>query len=478
MTDTPGTAATPSLPLRQWVLLAVVCTALLLEGMSLSSTNIQIPSIQRDLGLSESALPLVVSAFLVAFAGFLLLGGQCADVFGRRRVFITGLVLFAGASALAGMAEGAAVLVTARALQGLGAALSLPAAVSIITNTFEEGRPRNQALAVYSATGAAGFGVGLLVAGASTELFDWRWGFWVYVPFALTAVVGAVLTVPAHRPESRSTASWGSYLLISWTLIAVVAAAALAQEQAWMLSLLVVVAALVPAVWFITIQRGSPTPPLPRDVVAAVPVLVATASLALGFGTVTSALFLAGVGLQEELGYGALMAGVALLPQGIMVLLLSSVGATLTARIGPHRTLVTGLAFLGAGTLLLLTMNPAWSYWFTVLPASTLIGIGVAFIFPASNIMAVNAVALERHGVTASLIATGQQAGGAIGLAFVGAVLYGAQSFNADAATTWALAASAAYCVLGVLLVWYFQVKERRNHGKKETSYDTRNRTR
>lgn len=473
MTGTHGTAAALSPPLRRWALLAVVCTALLLEGMSLSSTNIQIPSIQRDLDLPNAVLPLVVSAFLVAFAGFLLLGGRCADVFGRRRVFITGLVLFAGASALAGAAEGAAVLVAARALQGLGAALSLPAAVSIITNTFEEGRPRNQALAVYSATGAAGFGLGLLVAGASTELFNWRWGFWIYVPFALAAIAGAVFTVPAHRPSTRGTPSWGGYLLISWTLIAVVAAATLAQDQAWGPSLLIAGTALVPAVWFIALQRGAQSPPLPREVVSAGPVLVGTASLALGFGTVASSLFLAGVGLQEELGYGALSAGIALLPQGVMVLLLSSAGAALTARIGPHRTLITGLALLGAGTLLLLTMDPERSYWLTVLPASSLIGIGVAFIFPASNIMAVNAVALERHGVTASLVATGQQAGGAVGLALVGVVLYGTGFFSAAAATTWALVASAAYCVLGILLVGYCQAVKRRVHGKERTGRGT-----
>lgn len=463
MTDTRDTAEAPSMTPRQGLLLAVVCTALLLEGMSLSSTNIQIPSIQRDLALPDAALPLVVSAFLVAFAGFLIPGGLCADVFGRRRVFIAGLATFAAASALAGAAEEAPTLVAARALQGLGAALSLPAAVSIITNTFEEGRPRNQALAVYSATGAAGFGLGLLVAGVSTELFDWRWGFWVYVPLALAAVAGAALTVPAYRPETKRTPSWGGYLLICWTLVSVVAAATLAQEQAWVTSALVLATAMVPAVWFAVLQRRSPAPPLPRAVVSAAPVLTGAACLALAFGTVTSSLFLAGVGLQEALGYGPLLAGTALLPQGAMVLLLSSTGARLTAKIGPHRTLVTGLALLGAGTLLLMTMAMDGSYWFTVFPASTLIGIGVALIFPASNIMAVNAVALEYHGVTASLVTTGQQAGGAIGLALVGAVFYGLQPVGPGTATTWALAASTAYCLIGIGLIGAFRARERRD---------------
>ncbi len=278
-----------------------MCTALLLEGMSLSSTNIQLPAIQRDLGLSDSSLSLVVAAFLASFAGLLMLGGQCADAFGRRRVFIAGVGLFGAASILAGAADGAVQLVTARALQGLGAALSLPAAVSIITNTFEEGRPRDQALAVYSATGAAGFGLGLLAAGASTELLDWRWGFWVYVPCALAAVIGAVTSVPAHRPESRTSPPWGSSLLIAWTLVAVIAAAAMAQNRLWGLSLATAATALVPAAWFLTLQRRGASPPLPRDVVSARPVLIGVGSLALGFGTVTSSLFLAGTGLQEDL---------------------------------------------------------------------------------------------------------------------------------------------------------------------------------
>jgi MFS family permease len=189
---------------RRWAGLVVLCVALFLEGMNLSSISVQIPVISEDLHLSTSTAQFVVSAYLVTYAGFLLLGGRMADLLGRRFVFIGGVTLFGLASLTAGLARDPILLIASRAVQGIGAAFTTPAAMSIIVTTFAEGPERNKALGIYSMLGASGFAVGAIVSGVLTNWLNWRWGFFDYVIIAaLVILLTPILVAKSPRPDSQ-----------------------------------------------------------------------------------------------------------------------------------------------------------------------------------------------------------------------------------------------------------------------------------
>ncbi|MFD5483295.1 MFS transporter [Streptomyces hawaiiensis] len=419
-TTSPATAAAFTFDRRAWTTLLVLCTAVLFEGMSLSGINVQLADIRADLALGPDQLQLVAGAFLVAYAGLLLAGGTCADRWGGRRVFLAGVAVFGAGSLGAALAQDALPLVAARAVQGAGAAITAPAAVSLIVANFPEGAPRNRALGVFSAMGAAGFSLGVVTSGLLTEVFGWQGGFVLYVPLTvLVLVIGSrVLRVDeAMNAPRRRPLPYGSALLATGGLAALihgvgrVGSATSAEVTAF------AGAGLLAILAFLAVQWRSRSPLLPLSLVADRRMAAACVALGGAFAGITGAMFLVATDLQDRQGYSALAAGLAFLPQGIAVGVLSTPSARLADRRPPTLLLLSGLAVITVGQLLYTTV---WSgsYITHLLPAALLVGAGIAVAYPAA-VMLASAAARENQGTASGALVTCQQAGGALGVAAV-----------------------------------------------------------
>ncbi|MEV0680138.1 MFS transporter [Actinosynnema sp. NPDC050436] len=438
---------------REWARLLTVCGALLFEGMSLSSINVQAPLIRDDLALSPFVLQVTVSAFLVVVAGGLLAAGRCADRYGRRRVFMIGVLLFGIGSAAAFLAADATVLVTGRVLQGAGATLSLPAAIAVVTTTFAAGGPRERALGFYSAMGAGGFSLGLVVTGVVTTLFGWRWGFGIYVPLAALVLVVARRAIPADEGVERpAPVDWLGAVTGTVGLTGVTFALAASPEPGQAGP--AVVTGLLGAAFlaaFVTRQRTAAQPLVPAEVARAPGTRLGGLALLVAFAGIAASLYHLNLGLQGELGYSALQAGLAFLPQGAAVALLSGTGARAAGRWGAVPVITAGMALEAVGMALFLTVGPDRPYALTFLPASTLVGLGLAAIFPAATALAVTGVPDRSHAVAAGVVTTCQQGGGALGLALVTAVALGTTSVTA--VHTWAMTLIVLGTLAGTLAV-------------------------
>lgn len=405
---------------RRWASLIVLCTALFLEAMNLSSINVQIPAIRESLHLSTATAQFVVSAYLVTYAGFLLLGGRIADVLGRRRLFLCGVALFGLASLAGGLAGEPTLLVAARAVQGIGAALTTPAAMSIITTTFAEGPERNKALGIYSAMGASGFAIGAVLSGVLTNVLNWRWGFFDYVIIAaLVVLLTPVLVAKINRPSATTRGlDLAGALAITAGLLVLVYTVGEANAVAAGQTLGGIALAIILLVIFVVIEARARTPMLPlgifRSRTLASANMVALTFLA-GF---TSLLFISTLYMQNVLGYSAFQAGLVFLPMGIVAAIVSNLAPQLVNRLGIKPTLVLGMLLLTVGVALTALISTEGTFWNIVLP-SLLVGIGLSLAFPPMTIAAVTGVQDADQGLASGLVVTGQQLGGALGLALV-----------------------------------------------------------
>lgn len=329
---------------RAWTRLLVLCTAVLFEGMSMSSINVQLPSIQRELRLSPDALQLVASSFLAAYAGLLLLGGKCADRWGHRPMFLAGVAIFSAGSLAAALSRSAALLIAARGVQGAGAAATAPAALALVISGFPEGAPRNKALGVFSAMGAVGFSLGVVSSGLLTQETGWRAAFLMYVPLGLLVLgIGARTLGPSSQSGThRGPVPWLSGALVTGGLTGVVWAGGLVGTG----SAAEVTAAgsigLAAIALFAVLQARHRAPLLPLSLLA--DRRMAAAGLALGgaFAGVMGAMLLVATDLQSRDGYSALATGLAFLPQGLAVGLLSAPAARLVNRGPAHQLLLRG----------------------------------------------------------------------------------------------------------------------------------------
>ncbi|MFG2349677.1 MFS transporter [Streptomyces phaeochromogenes] len=405
---------------RAWTKLLVLCTAVLFEGMSLSSVNVQLTGIQRDLALRPDQLQLVASAFLTTYAGLLLAGGKCADHWGRRPVFLIGVTVFGVSSLAAGLAQEAVLLIAARAAQGVGAAITAPAAVALIVVAFPEGAARNRALGVFSAMGAAGFSLGVVISGVLTQGFGWRAGFFLYVPLALLVLITGVRTLDdeneAGKPQGPMP--WLPALIVTGGLIAVVYAVGRVGAGSPAEITVVAGAGLLAILVSLTAQARARVPLLPLSLMADRRMASACVALGGAFAGITGAMFLVATDLQDRLGYSALMAGLAFLPQGLAVGILSTPAARLANRRRPARVLLAGLAVITVGQLLYTTVQRG-DYVSHLLPAALLVGSGIAVAYPAAVMLASAAAAMDDQGTASGALVTCQQAGGALGVAAV-----------------------------------------------------------
>ena len=430
----PPTGGDRSPDSARWKALITICVAQLMVVLDATVVNIALPSAQKDLGFSDANRQWVVTAYTLAFGGLLLFGGRIADMWGRKRSFITGLLGFAAASGLAGAAGGFGMLMGARALQGVFGALLAPAALSLLTVTFTEAKERSQAFGIYGAISGAGAAVGLILGGVLTEFLSWRWTMYVNLFFAVPAVFGALYFVherAEHRNRDRLDIP--GVLLASAGLISLVYGFNKAETSGWSASSTVgfLIAAVVLLAGFVWVESVTPKPLLPLRVVTNRNRGGAYLTLALAIiGMYGMFLFLTYY-LQTVKEYSALRAGFAFLPMVAgMMTGATQIGTRLALRVPPRRLMVPGLLVGAAGMTWLTRITPTGNYASTVLPAIFVLGLGLGTMFmPAMNV-ATHGVRPTDAGVASAMVNTSQQVGGSIGTALLNTVA-------ASATTAW-----------------------------------------
>jgi EmrB/QacA subfamily drug resistance transporter len=422
------TQTTKSADRVPWTILALLSIAQFMVILDITVVNVALPSIGADLGFAAGDLQWVVTAYVLFTGGLLLLGGRMSDLFGRRPVFLSGLTLFTAASLASGLAATPEALIVSRAAQGLGAAMLSPAALSIITTTYE-GAQRTRALSIWGALGAGGAAAGVLFGGMLTTWLSWEWVFFINVPVGLVTAALALRVVP---PSPGSARSWrdldlsGALALVS-ALFMFVYAIEDAGDSGWAsvqtLGLLALSAALLAG--FAAIERAA-VRPLVTPSTWRIRSLVSSATVMLGAtGLMVGAFFINSMFLQGVIGASALEAGLAFLPLVLVIGLAAQAGQQLLGRIGGRGVVVGGLGLIGVGYALLADASVNASYVADLLPGFLLIGFGIGLVFVAVSVTGMADVDTERSGLASGLMTTGHELGAALGVAVFSAIALG-----------------------------------------------------
>ncbi|KAB8186484.1 MFS transporter [Microbispora catharanthi] len=407
------------------LVLLVVSTAILLDALDLSITQVALPDIRRSLDLSTSGVQWTVNAYVLTYAGFLLFGGRAADLLGARRVLLFGLAVFGVMSLVAGLSPNAVVVILARAIQGVGAALTVPSSVAIIAGTFAEGRERNRAFGVFSAAAASGFSAGLILGGVLTDLLNWRWIFFVKVPIVAATLIIGVRVIPRAETHDRSRSYdlLGGVLCTAGLLLIAFAVTQIAGHTVPVpLVIASAVAAVVLLIAFVVNEAKHPDPLLPLRIFR-MPTLrnadiSSLAVLAAPFGYS----YVVTLYTQEVLHYSPLKTGLALLPAAVVSALVSRYMApALIRRYGMRITgSLAGLFLVALGFLMLALVDVDTGYATVLLPSSIIcLGLGVGNAYPTYAIGGVTGVGISQQGLAAGIQQTALQVGGGLGLALV-----------------------------------------------------------
>ena len=403
-----------------WLVLVLICIAQFMVVLDATIVNVALPSIQKDLHLTEGNLQWIVNAYTLVFGGFLLLGGRAGDLLGRKRLFLIGLVVFTGASLLDGLASSEGMLIGARALQGLGAALISPAALSIISTTFAEGAERARALGVWAAIAIGGSAVGLILGGVLTQYFSWPWIFFVNVPVGVAAFLLSLRLVP----ESRDALAHQSYdvagaVTVTGGLMSLVYAIVDAQSAGWgsakTLGFFALAAILLAT--FVVIELRAKAPLVRLSIFRIRSLLTANVAMFLAMSGMFAMFFFNTLYIQRVLGYGPLKAGLAFLPFTAGIMISAGIASQFAPRLGVRPVAAVGM-LLSAGGLLLLTQLPVHgSYAANVLPSIVLSSLGMGAVFMPLTLIATTGLENADQGLASGLFNTSQQVGGALGLA-------------------------------------------------------------
>ena len=409
---------------RKWFALALLCAVQFMVVLDIAIVNVALPSIQQDLNFSEKNLQWVISAYALVFGGFLLLGGRLADIIGRKRVFMAGLVIFAVGSLLCGLAWSEASLIASRALQGLGAAAITPSALSILTVTFREGRERNIALGAWGAVGGFGAAAGVLMGGILTDLLSWQWIFYVNVPVAAVALVLAPVLLTESRDAHGQSHDIPGAVLVTSGLVALVLGVTQGQTWHWgsakTIGVFVASAVLLGA--FAIWEQRQRDPLVPFSIFR---LQTLTAANIAGFimGTALFSMFLMlTLYMQQVLGYSPLQTGVAYLAVAGTAIIWANVAAAAVNRVGVKPALILGMGLLTAGLLYFTQVSVDGSYWADLFPGFLILGIAIPFAFVPITIAALAGTKPQEAGLASGLINTAQQIGGAVGIAVLSTI--------------------------------------------------------
>ena len=411
---------------RRWWALALLCSAYFMVILDVSIVNVALPSIQEDLHFKPDDLQWVLSAYALTFGGFLLLGGRVADVLGRRVVFMGGVALFTLASLACGLSSSEGMLIAARAVQGLGAAILSPAALSIITTTFDEGSERNKALGIWGAMGGSGAAVGVLLGGILTKALGWEWIFFVNVPIGAFVLATTRSIVKESRAGSatRHFDALGAVLITS-ALSLLVFALTQANRVGWgsaqTIGILIASAALHVA--FIAVEHRSQAPLVPLGIFTRLRTLTGANVVSFLVGGLTFAMFfMLSLYMQQVLGLSALQTGAGYLAVALTAIASAGVAQALVTKAGVKPVMIVGVTLMGLGNLWFTQVSADGSYAVDLLPGFLAIGVGLGFSFVPMSIAALAGVEPQEAGLASGLFNTSQQIGGALGVALFSTV--------------------------------------------------------
>jgi EmrB/QacA subfamily drug resistance transporter len=407
---------------NRWLVLVIVCVAQFMVVLDATVVNVALPSIQAALHFTPQSLQWIVNAYTLVFGGFLLLGGRASDLLGRQRVFIAGVVIFTIASAINGIAGSSNVLIAGRALQGLGGALVSPAALSIVTTTFAEGRDRTRALGVWSAIAAGGAAAGLVIGGLLTETLSWRWVFFINLPIGILATVLALRLVPNSRADDRpDTYDAAGAVTVTGGLLVLVFAIVKAQSYGWGSAKTIGLFALAVLllVLFVAIERRSRAPLIRLGIFRMRSLTGSNATMLLVMSGLFAMFYFASLYLQQTLGYGPLEAGLAFVPFTLGIIVGAGLSQSLIQRIGVRAVTYIGLALGTAGLLYFARLPIHGAYLPDVLPTIVAVSVGMGMTFVPCTLLATTNVANADAGLASGLLNTSQQVGGALGLAIL-----------------------------------------------------------
>ena len=410
---------------KRWTALILLCVAQFIVVLDASIVNVALPSIGKGLHFSEQNLAWVVNAYVIAFGGFLLLGGRAADLLGRRRMFMTGLVVVGVASLAAGFAATQGQLIAARAAQGLGAAIVSPAALSIVTGLFRDGSERNKALGAWGAVAGSAGAAGVLLGGILTDSLGWEWVLWVNVPVALIALAFTPGLIPESRSESEIRHFDAAGAVSITAGLSLLAYALLdASSSGWgstkIVSLLALSVALIVA--FVFIELRSKAPLVPFRIFRSRTLTGANVVGILLGASLFSMFYFISLYMQQVLGYSPIHAGLSYLPLAVTIILAAGIGGQLVTRFGFKPILAAGMLSVSAGLLWFSQVSVGGGFVTDILGASLLAAIGLGFGFVTSTIAAVSGVDQHEQGLASGLINTSQQIGGALGLAVLSTI--------------------------------------------------------
>lgn len=430
--STPGGAARGAMaPLHstgpggrsRWWTLAVVAVAQFMVVLDVTIVNVALPKIQTDLGFTADNLQWIVSAYTLVFGGFLLLGGRAADLLGRRAVFMAGLVLFAGASLVAGLSSTQGEIIGARAVQGLGGALLSPAALSILTVTFAHGRERNLAMGVWGGLAGLGGSLGAIIGGGLVDSVGWSWIFYVNVPVAIVVIVASPFFVRESRAAQtgRSTFDLAGAVAITASILALVLGVIRAQPLGWSSAEVIglLIASPVLMAIFLLIEARSNQPLVPLSLFRSRGLSTSGAALSLNGAAFLGMFFMTAIFVQRVRGLSALATGVELLPLGLSVVASAVLVARIVHTVGTRTLQIGGAIFCVAGLAVLMRVDASSGYWTELVPGLVLFGLGLMAIGVPAQIMAVVDVTHDLAGAAAGVVSAAFQVGGAVGIAII-----------------------------------------------------------
>ncbi len=413
---------------KRWIALILLCSAQFVVVLDASIVNVALPTIGEALHFSEGNLPWVVNAYVLTFGGFLLLGGRLADLLGRRRVFMAGLVLFALASLAGGLAANSGQLIAARAVQGLGAAILSPAALSIVATTFKDGSERNKALGIWGAVAGSGGAAGVLLGGVLTEGLGWEWVLWVNVPIGIAAAAIAPSLIAETRAEGEvrhfdvagaTTITLGLSAFVFALLDAESAGWGSAQTIGTLAASVLLLAA------FVAIERRSRAPLVPFSIFRIRTITGANIVGLLIGCSLFSMFFFISLYMQQVLGYSPIKAGLSYLPLAVSIIISAGIASALVTKVGFKPILALGMLLIAIGLVWFGQVSADGSFLADILGPSLFAAVGLGFAFVPVTIAAVSGIEDREQGLASGLINTSQQVGGALGLAVLAAIANG-----------------------------------------------------